>query len=139
MIEQNANNELAPIKDTGELAASSAMTFEQRKSALNAITNFQSVWDLLDTADKVEVNVTNILEMPITQTDKRTGEVYDTVRCIFVSDEGTSYATASKVVKNNADIMLAVLGAPEYWESAVKCVFSKEKGKNGDYFINLSF
>lgn len=141
MIEQNetVTEELATIEETNALANSGAMTFEQRKSALNSLTNFQSIWDLLDTANEVTVNVVNVLEMPIEQTDKRTGEVYSATRCIFVDENGAAFATASKVVKNNVDIMLAVLGMPETWESAVKCVFTKVKGKTGDYFINLSF
>lgn len=138
MIGQNeaVTEELATVEETNALANSGVMTFEQRKSALNSLTNFQSIWDLLDTASEVTVNVVNVLEMPI---DKRTGEVYSATRCIFVGEDGSAFATASKVVKNNADIMLAVLGAPETWESAVKCVFTKVKGKNGNYFINLSF
>lgn len=132
-------NEIMNVTEETALANANEMTFEQRKGALNAITNFASIWDLLKETAAVTVDVVNVLQLPIEQTDKRTGEVREAVRCIFVAADGKSYATSSESVKNTADIMLAVLGEPAGWESAVTCIFRKEESKNGNPFINLSF
>ena len=121
------------------LAVSNGMSFEARKNALNAITNFESIWDILKSQNELCVNVKNVLVVPITQVDSRTGETRETKRCIFIDEAGKSFATSSESVVNNVNVMLTVLGDPLAWPSAVKCVFTKAESKAGNPFINISF
>ena len=120
-------------------ANANSMSFEQRKQALNAITNFESIWDLLKENANISIEVINVLLIPVKQEDKRTGEVRDTTRCIFVTPNGKSYATSSASVIANVQVMLTVLGEPNLWESPVTCVFTKGESKQGNPFINISF
>lgn len=137
-IEQN-ENEIAVVEENKQIVANDEMTFEQKKNALNALTQFKSIWEELKENVELKINVVTILQMPVEQTDRNTGEVRNATRCVFITDDNRSFATSSEAINETVNVIRAVFGKLDNFEQPLPCVFKKAYSNGGNQYINLSF
>ena len=138
MIEAE-NNEIAVVEENKQIIVTDEMTFEQKKNALNALTQFKSIWDELKENAELKINVVTILQMPVEQTDRNTGEIRNATRCVFITDDNRSFATSSEAINETVNVIRAVFGKLESFEQPLTCIFKKAYSNGGNQYINLSF
>ena len=118
---------------TGIYSSVTAETRDEKLAVFDAVSNSESLEDMVGKA----IDVENIIIQPVEMNDEKTGEVRDANRIVLITDEGKAYGCVSSGVETSIKNLFAIVGSAP-WVPAIRFEVTKKQGRNGYKFMTLN-
>lgn len=108
-------------------------TFEGKIKLYSALQNSEKLSDHLNEP----LHMVNAVALSVQVTDEQTGEAFNSVRVIIVTDDDKAYAATSPTLLAGLNTMFGIFGTPNTWEKPLSIKVVERRSRRGFKFYSI--
>jgi len=108
-------------------------TFEGKIKLYSALQNSEKLSDHLNEP----LHMVNAVALSVQVTDEQTGEAFNSVRVIIVTDDDKAYAATSPTLLAGLNTMFGIFGTPNTWEKPLSIKVVERRSRRGYKFYSI--